>query len=132
MKREHPNAARTPLRLSLAAAAAALALAQKPVPPPKEATRQAEKAAARGDEAAAAGKTAEALAAYREAVRLAPQNLVIRRKQAALLSQAVQQLVDRAENAALDGDIRGATELMRQALAVDPGATVVAERLAQM
>jgi type II secretory pathway component GspD/PulD (secretin) len=118
--------------LILLSAGLSLAQAQKPAPQPKEAARQAEKAAARGDQAAAEGKTEEALADYAEAVRLAPGNLAIRRKQATLRAQAVQKLVDRAEAAALDGDIRRATEWMREALAVDPGATIVAERLAEM
>jgi Flp pilus assembly secretin CpaC len=44
----------------------------------------------------------------------------------------VQALVDQAETNALDGNIVGATELMNEALHIDPGNTIVAERLAQL
>jgi hypothetical protein len=98
----------------------------------KEDTKQAEKAAERGDKAAAEGKVPEALADYARAVQLAPGDITIRRRAAGLKAQVVQKIVDQAEAAALDGHIDAATELLYQALQVDPGNTIVAERLAQI
>ena len=98
----------------------------------KENSKQAEKTADRGDKAAAEGKIPEALADYTRAVQLAPSDIAIRRRAAALKAQVVQKIVDQAEAAALDGRVDDATELMYSALQIDPGNTIVAERLAQM
>jgi hypothetical protein len=47
-------------------------------------------------------------------------------------AQVVQSVVNDAESAALAGDVDTALDLMYEALRIDPGNTVVAERLAQM
>jgi len=98
----------------------------------KEDTKQAEKAADRGDKAAAAGNTSEALANYEVAVRTAPGDLRIRQRAAALRAQVVQKIVEEAEAAALDGDLERATDRLNDALHIDPGNTFLAERLSQM
>src|SRR5216683_2458417 len=51
---------------------------------------------------------------------------------AAVRTQVVQKLVDQAESDALDGFVVQATDLMYEALKIDPGNAIVAERLAQM
>src|SRR5439155_5309249 len=99
---------------------------------PKDDSRQAERLAGEGDKAAAAGKLREALADYAQAVKAAPGDTGIARRAAATRAQVVQALVDQAETIALDGNIVGATELMNEALHIDPGNTIVAERLAQL
>ena len=98
----------------------------------KEDTRHAEQEADRADQAAAAGKTNEALAGYASATKIAPGDLNIRRRAAALRAQVVQKMVGEAETAALDGDIRKATDHLVEALRIDPGNTILAERLAEM
>ena len=99
---------------------------------PKDDLKQAKKAAERGDQALAAGRMQEALRDYTAAVRSAPGDLGIVRRAAAVRAQVVQKLVDQAEIAALDGDITTATDLMVEAVRIDPGNSIVAERLAQM
>jgi Flp pilus assembly secretin CpaC len=99
---------------------------------PKDDTRQAEKWAEQGDKAVAAGKMQEALAHYSQAVKAAPGDTRIARRAAAVRSQVVQALVDKAETAALDGNMVAATDLMYEALHIDPGNTIVAERLLQL
>jgi Flp pilus assembly secretin CpaC len=47
-------------------------------------------------------------------------------------AEVVQKLVDQAETDALDGFVVTATDLMYEALRIDPGNTILAERLAQM
>src|SRR6266849_6319525 len=96
----------------------------------KDDTKAAERAAERGDKAAAAGKLQEALANYTQAVQAAPGDLGIARRAASVRAQVVQRIVDEAETAALDSKIDEATALMREALLIDPGNTIVAERLA--
>ena len=129
--------ASAPSRVSAALAAllfcaAALAWGQGQGGVSKGDVRTAERAAERGDKALAAGKLPEALADYKQAVQAAPGDLGIARRAAAVLAQAVQKIVDEAETAALEGRIDAATALMREALLIDPGNTIVAERLAQM
>ena len=98
----------------------------------KEDTRQAEKAADRGDKAAAAGNTKEALAQYEAAIRTAPGDLRIRQRAAALRAQVIQKIVEEAEADALDGNLEKATDRLSDALHIDPGNTFLAERLSQM
>src|ERR1700746_2375086 len=74
----------------------------------------------------------EALADYEQAVKRAPGDAGIVRRAAALAAEVVQKLVDQAETDALDGFVVTATDLMYEALRIDPGNTIVAERLAQM
>ena len=112
--------------------ASTLMRAQAPSPAPKDDVKAAERAAERGDKAAAAGKLQEALADYTQAVKAAPGDLGIARRAAAVRAQVVQRIVDQAEAAALDGHLETATNLMLEALLIDPNDTIVAERLAQM
>jgi Flp pilus assembly secretin CpaC len=98
----------------------------------KEDVKQAQQLAVRGDAAYSAGKMNEALADYQEAVKHAPGDAGILRRAAMLRAQVVQKLVDQAENDALDGFVDKATALMYEALRIDPGNTIVSERLTQM
>src|ERR1700751_1013192 len=82
--------------------AATLVWAQAPTAAPKDDVKAAERAAERGDKAAAAGKLQEALADYTQAVKAAPGDLGIARRAAAVRAQVVQRIVDQAEAAALD------------------------------
>src|SRR5215467_13573114 len=99
---------------------------------PKDDLKLGQRLADRGDQAAAAGKTEEALHAYADAVKAAPGDIGIARRAAAVRAQIVQRIVEEAESAALDGNAGRAVELMYKALQIDPGNTIIAERLAQM
>ena len=94
--------------------------------------KRAQRAAERGDQAEAAGKIDEALLHYQEAVVYAPKDMAYALKEAALRSKLVRTHVDAAERAALEGRMEKATEELRKALHIDPGNTIVAERMAQM
>jgi Flp pilus assembly secretin CpaC len=94
--------------------------------------KRAQKAAERGDKAAAASRTDEALIAYDEAARYAPQDMSIVGRGAALRSQLVRTHVDAAERLALAGNAAQAAEELHVAMRIDPSNTVVAERIAQM
>src|SRR6202045_3807126 len=94
--------------------------------------KRAQKAAQHGDQAEAAGHIEEALLYYQEAAHYAPRDARYLAKEAALRSKLVRSHVDLAERAALEGRMEKATEELRQALHIDPGDTVVAERLTQM
>src|ERR1700720_4195074 len=98
----------------------------------KEDIKQAQQLAERGDKAFAAGNMNEALADYEQAVKHAPGDAGILRGAAAMRAQVVQKLVAQAESDALDGFVVQATDLMYEALKIDPGNAIVAERLAQM
>src|SRR4029077_14659415 len=98
----------------------------------KEDVKQAQQLADHGDKSFATGKWNEALAEYEQAVKHAPGDAGIARRAAALRAEVVQKLVDQAETDALDGFVVSATDLMYEALKIDPGNTIVAERLAQM
>jgi tetratricopeptide (TPR) repeat protein len=94
--------------------------------------KRAQKAAERGDQAEAAGHIEEALLYYQEATYYAPREARYIAKEAALRSKLVRSHVEVAERAALEGRMEKATEELRKALHIDPGNTVVAERLTQM
>ena len=94
--------------------------------------KRAQKAAARGDQAEIAGRFDEALLAYEEAARYAPQDASIVERGAALRSKLVRAQVQAAERDALAGRLTEATEELGVALRVDPGNTIVEERLAQL
>src|SRR6201993_4260010 len=98
----------------------------------KEDIKQAQQLADRGDKSFASGRMNEALAEYEQAVKRAPGDAGIVRRAAAMRAEVVQKLVDQAETDALDGFVVTATDLMYEALRIDPGNTIVAERLAQM
>ncbi len=93
--------------------------------------KRAQKAVERGDKAQAAGRFDQALAEYEEAARYAPQDAAIVEKAAALRSKLVRALVEAAERDALAGLMTQATEELATALQIDPGNTIVEERLAQ-
>jgi len=94
--------------------------------------KRAQKAAEHGDQAEAAGRIDEALLYYQEATHYAPREARYIAKEAALRSKLVRSHVDVAERAALEGRMEKATEELRKALHIDPGNTIVAERLTQM
>src|SRR5882757_4318262 len=94
--------------------------------------KRAQKSVEQGDKALAVGRLDEALAAYEQAARYAPQNAEIVEKAAAFRSQRVRLLVEAAERDALAGLLSQATEALGAALRVDPGNTIVAERLVQL
>lgn len=98
----------------------------------KEDLKGAEKAADRGDKAAAAGKMDEALANYDDAVRLAPGDIGIRRRAAGVRAQVIQKIVDEAESKAIDGRMEDAVDLLYRALQIDPGNTILSQRAAEM
>src|SRR6266699_1756527 len=94
--------------------------------------KRAQKAAGRGDKAVAAGRVDEALAAYEEAARYAPQDASIVERSAALRSKLVRAYAEAAERDALAGRLTEATEELGAALRIDPGNTIVQERLGQL
>jgi type II secretory pathway component GspD/PulD (secretin) len=90
------------------------------------------KAAGRGDKAESAGKIEEAWKDYEEAARLAPKDKAILEKAAALRSKVIRQHAVLAENFALAGRLSDATEELNKGLLIDPGNTVLAQRLLEM
>src|SRR5712664_2643589 len=115
-----------PMRARAPATTQSLAALEQPNP------KRAQKAAERGAKAEAAGCLEEALAAYQEAARLAPQDTATVERAAALRSKLVRVYTEAAERDALAGHMDQATEELAAALRIDPGDTIVAERLAQM
>ncbi len=100
--------------------------------PGKANLKRAQKALERGDKAQAEGDQQAALAAYDEAGRLAPEDLSIVGRSAALRSQLVHEHVDAAESDAVEGNLEKAILELKKALEIDPRNTVVAERLREM
>src|SRR5712691_2670608 len=94
--------------------------------------KRAQKASERGDKAEAAGQFDEALADFEEAAHYAPQDASIVERGAALRSKLVRTYAEAAERDALAGRLTEATEELGAALKVDPGNTIVAERLGQL
>jgi type II secretory pathway component GspD/PulD (secretin) len=94
--------------------------------------KRARKAAEQGGKAEAAGRLGEALAAYEEAARHAPQDANIVARAASLRSKLVRAHVDAAERDALAGYFDQATDELAAALVIDPGNAIVAERLGQL
>jgi len=84
------------------------------------------------DKAAAEGRFDEALLAYEEAARFAPQEGYILERGAALRSKLVRAYVAAAERDALAGQLTKATEELGTALLIDPGNSIVEERRAQL
>jgi Flp pilus assembly secretin CpaC len=97
-------------------------------PDPKRAKKLVES----GEKAEAEGRFDEALLAYDEAARLAPQNLALFGRGAALRSRLIREHVDRAEQLALEGKLPQAKEELNVAMRIDPTSKVLAERYAQM
>jgi type II secretory pathway component GspD/PulD (secretin) len=94
--------------------------------------KRAQRALERGVKAEADGKFDEALAAYDEASRYAPQDLAVAGRSAALRSRLIREHVDRAERLAIDGNLAQAKAELNTAMRIDPTNRVVAERIAEM
>src|SRR5437868_1361992 len=94
--------------------------------------KRAQKAIEKGEKAEAEGRSEEALAAYDEAVRYAPQDMTIVARSATLRSKLVRAHVDNAEQLGLTGNVSEAIAELRAALRVDATNSVVHERIAQM
>src|SRR5712664_3122133 len=94
--------------------------------------KRAQKLVEAGQKAEADGRNDEALSAYDEATRLAPQNLALVGRGAALRSRLIREHVDKAEQLALAGKLPQAKEELTIAMRIDPSNKVVAERYAQM
>src|ERR1700730_17636875 len=94
--------------------------------------KRAQKLVERGDKAQAEGRIDEALLAYDEAARLAPQDFAVIGRGAALRSRLIREHVDKAEQLALAGKLPQAKEELTTAMRIDPSNKVVAERYAQM
>jgi Flp pilus assembly secretin CpaC len=122
--------------LSLCASVLPAHPAQDPVSgesaPQDTAHRNAEKAAVRGDKADAQGHTEEAWKDYQQASRYLPADKVILERTAALRSKLIREHTDAAERLALNNDINKAVFELNKALLIDPGDTIIAERLQEM
>jgi|HubBroStandDraft_6_1064221.scaffolds.fasta_scaffold10766_2 Flp pilus assembly secretin CpaC len=99
-----------------------------PRPNPKSAKKLSELA----DKALAEGRFDEALNYYEQAARYAPQDAGLVERIASMRSKLVRDHVEAAERDALAGHADVATEELAKALLIDPGDTIVAERLKQM
>jgi type II secretory pathway component GspD/PulD (secretin) len=94
--------------------------------------KRAQKLLETGEKAEAEGRTDEALRAYDEAARLAPQNLALVGRGAALRSRLVREHVDKAEQLAVSGKLAQAKEELNTAKRIDPTNKTVTERYAEM
>lgn len=94
--------------------------------------KRAKKLLELGEKEEAEGSLLDALRAYEEAARYAPFDVNIVSKGAALRSKLVRTYVENAERLALQSELDGATEQLASALQIDPGNTIVLERLQQM
>src|SRR5882757_4947283 len=94
--------------------------------------KRAQKDVETGDKAAAEGRFDDALVAYDEAAKCAPQNFAVLGKGATLRAQLVRAHTDNAEQFALHGDVAKAIEEFRTAMRIDPANAIVAERMAQI
>ena len=103
-------------------------LQMTPHPNPKYAKKLAEL----GDKELADGRFDEALNYYQQAARYAPQDADLIERVAGLRSKLVRDHVDAAERDALAGHADVATEELAKALLIDPGNTIVTERMKQM
>ena len=103
-------------------------LQMAPHPNPKFAKKISEL----GDKALADGNFDEALNYYEQAARYAPQDTALIERIATMRSKLVRDHVDAAELDALAGHADLAAEELAKALLIDPGNTIVAERMKQM
>src|SRR5712691_4029425 len=94
--------------------------------------KRAQRAMERGIRAESDGRMDEALLAYDEAARYAPQDLALVGRGAALRSRLIREHVDHAERLAMDGKVAQAKEELNTAMRIDPTNQVVAERIAEM
>jgi len=95
-------------------------------------SKRAQKALERGEKAEAEGRVDDALIAYDEALRYAPQDTAIAGRIAALRSGLVRSHVENAERLGLAGQIAQAIEELQAAMRIDPTNAVVAERIGQL
>jgi Flp pilus assembly secretin CpaC len=105
---------------------AQLQMASRPNP------KYAKKLSELADKELADGHFDEALNYYEQAARYAPQDAALIERIAAMRSKLVRDHVEAAERDALAGHADVATEELAKALLIDPGNTIVAERLKQM
>jgi hypothetical protein len=103
-------------------------LDMSPHPNPKIAKKIAEL----GDKALADGHFDEALNYFQQAARYAPQDTALIERITSMRSKLVRDHVQAAERDALAGHADVATEELAKALLIDPGNTIVAERMIQM
>jgi Flp pilus assembly secretin CpaC len=103
-------------------------LEMSPRPNPKFAKKISEL----GDKALADGHFDEALNYFEQAARYAPQDTALIERIAYMRSKLVRDHVEAAERDALAGHADVATEELAKALLIDPGNSIVAERLTQM
>src|SRR6202040_294673 len=103
-------------------------LQMTPRPNPKSAKKLSELA----DKSLAEGRFDEALNYYEQAARYSPQDTALIERIASMRSKLVRDHVEAAERDALAGHADVATEELAKALLIDPGNTIVAERLNQM
>lgn len=103
-------------------------LQMAPRPNPKYAKKLSELA----DKELAEGRFDEALNYYEQAARYAPQDTALLERIASMRSKLVRDHVEAAERDALAGHADVATEELAKALLIDPGNTIVEERLHQM
>jgi general secretion pathway protein D len=99
-----------------------------PHPNPKYAKKISEL----GDKALADGHLDEALNYFEQAARYAPQDTTLIEHIASMRSKLVREHVEAAERDALAGHADVATEELAKALLIDPGNTIVQERMIQM
>src|SRR5690348_4388865 len=124
------TARRSLVAVLTATVAAGTLLAQ--APGQRDVKKAATQAAERGEQAEKQGNLQAALAAYDEAARLAPGDLTLAQRGAAVRAHMVQVRADAAENKAVEGNLAGAINDLRQALKIDPGNQTIAERLREM
>ena len=103
-------------------------LQMAPHPNPKYAKKLIEL----GDKELADGRFDEALNDYQQAARYAPQDAALIERVASMRSKLVRDHVEAAERDALAGHADVATEELAKALLIDPGNTIVTERMKQM
>jgi Flp pilus assembly secretin CpaC len=119
--------------------------AQAPASPPQTAAQEdkfelsprpnpkyAQKISELGEKALADGHLDEALNYFEQAARYAPQDTTLIERIASMRSKLVRAHVEAAERDALAGHADVATEELAKALLIDPGNTIVAERMMQM
>lgn len=94
--------------------------------------KRAQKAVERGDKAQSEGRFREAMADYQEAAIYAPQDQTVIERAAALLSKMVRVHVEAAERLAIAGRMDQATDELSKALLIDPGNTIVSQRMLEM
>ncbi len=99
---------------------------------PKPNPKIAKKLSELGDKELSAGRFDEALNDYEQAARYAPQDTGLIERIASMRSKLVRDHVEAAERDALAGHADIATEELARALLIDPGNTIVTERMKQM